>query len=236
MRKKLNFKINKNLLNKTALLNRKISDSNLTYLNFGNGSILDKKKNTIYIKGSGFDTKLTTDKKIAVCNFSRNCKLKKRNKIKPSVDTLTHVYLYLNLKNVFSIIHTHSKYATILAQANVEPECLGTTHADFFSGKIPLSNKISVVDKKNHEIQLGRAIIDKLKKGYENSPGILLRDHGFYAWGEDYNKALENAIAFETICMFYFYTKIITKKKFISNNYHKFHYLRKNGENKFYGQ
>ena len=212
MQKKLNFKINKNLLNKTALLNRKISDSNLTYLNFGNGSILDKKNNTIYIKGSGFDTKLTTYKKIAVCNFSRNYELIRRNKIKPSVDTLTHVYLYLNLKNVFSIIHTHSKYATILAQGNVEPECLGTTHADFFSGKIPLSNKISVVDKNNHEIQLGRAIINKLKKGYENSPGILLRDHGFYAWGKDYNKALENAIAFETICMFYFYTKIVTKK------------------------
>ena len=68
------------------------------------------------------------------------------NKIKPSVDTLTHIYLYLNLKNVFSIIHTHSKYATILAQSNVEPECLGTTHADYFSGKIPLSKKISVVD------------------------------------------------------------------------------------------
>ena len=73
------------------------------------------------------------------------------NKIKPSVDTLTHAYLYINLKNVISIIHTHSKYATILAQGNVEPECLGTTHADFFSGKIPLSNKISVVDKNNHE-------------------------------------------------------------------------------------
>jgi len=53
---------------------------------------------------------------------------------------------------------------------------------------------------------------------------------------KDYNKAPENTIAFETICMFYFYTKIITKKKFISKSYHKFHYLRKNGENKFYGQ
>ena len=144
----MRFKINKNLLNKTAILNRKISDSNLTYLNFGNGSILDKKNNAIYIKGSGFDTKLTSYKKIAVCNFSRSYKLKRMNKIKPSVDTLTHIYLYLNLKNVFSIIHTHSKYATILAQGNVEPECLGTTHADFFSGKIPLSKKISVVDKK----------------------------------------------------------------------------------------
>ena len=229
-------KINKNLLNKTALLNRKISDSNLTYLNFGNGSIFDKKNNTIYIKGSGFDTKLTNYKKIAVCNFSKNYKLKRIKKIKQSVETLTNIYLYLNLNNISSIIHTHSKYATILAQGNVEPECLGTTHADFFSGKIPLSKKISVVDKKNHEIQLGKAIIDKLKKGYKSSPGILLRDHGFYAWGKDYKKAIENAIAFETICMFYFYTKIVTKKKFISKNYHKFHYLRKNGENKFYGQ
>ena len=64
----------------------------------------------------------------------------------------------------------------------------------------------------------------------------MLRDHGFFAWGKDYNKALENAVAFETICMFYFYTKIVTKKKFISKSYHKFHYLRKNGENKFYGE
>lgn len=232
----MKFKIKKNLLDKTALLNKKISNSNLTYLNFGNGSIFDKKNNIIYIKGSGFDTKLTTNKKIAVCKVVKNLQLKRMNKIKPSVDTLTHVYLYLNLKNVNSIIHTHSKYATILAQANVEPECLGTTHADYFSGKIPLSKKISVVDEKNHEIQLGKAIVSKLKKGYENSPGILLRDHGFYAWGKNHNKAIENAIAFETICMFYFYTKTIAKKKFISKNYHKFHYLRKHGKNKFYGQ
>ena len=93
MQKKLNFKINKNLLNKTAHLNRKISDSNLTYLNFGNGSIFDKKNNTIYIKGSGFNTELTNYKTIAVCNFSRSYKLKRMNKIKPSVDTLTHAYL-----------------------------------------------------------------------------------------------------------------------------------------------
>ena len=106
----MRFKINKNLLNKTALLNRKISDSNLTYLNFGNGSIFDKKNNAIYIKGSGFDTKLTNYKKIDVCNFSRSYKLKRMNKIKPSVDTLTHIYLYLNL----GILTISEKQAVIL--------------------------------------------------------------------------------------------------------------------------
>ena len=67
----MRLKINKNLLNKTALLNRKIFDSNLTYLNFGNGSIFDKKNNAIYIKGSGFDTKLTNYKKLQI-NITKN--------------------------------------------------------------------------------------------------------------------------------------------------------------------
>jgi L-ribulose-5-phosphate 4-epimerase len=234
MLKKL--KNNLSLKYKTALLNRNVYLSNLNILNFGNASIIDRKKNIIFVKASGTSTQYCNLKDIVKIKIPSYKQFVTYKDLKPSVDTPIHITLYKYLKNIKSIVHTHSEYATILAQANIEPSCFGTTHADFFRDKIPLSEKIKKVDSKQYEQQLAYTVIKKLKKIKYNVPGMLLRDHGVIAWGKDENESLLNAIAIEFICKLYYKNILISKKSKISNSLKAFHFNRKNGINKYYGQ
>ena len=227
--------MSKNYFLKCAKVNTEIYKNNLSILNFGNASIINKSRNLIYIKASGIFTKKCNEKdivKVEIKKFKNNY----QNSLRPSVDTDIHIELYKYLKNVGCIIHTHSEYSTIIAQSNIEPECYGTTHADYFYDKIPLSEKIYKVNKIRYEYQLGRSIINRLKKIKKYNPGILLRDHGLVAWGKNEQEAINNLIAIEFICRVYYKTKLLTKKPKISKSVHKFHFERKHGKKSYYGQ
>lgn len=223
-------------INSVVKLNKLIAKNNLTILNFGNASYYCSKTKKIFIKGSGFDTSKLDEKKISICEIKKNKIYNFTKGIKPSVDTWTHYFIYKKIKNAKFIIHSHPTYSTVLAQAEIEPECLGTTHADYFKNTIPLSEKIIKVDK-NYELQIGKTIISTLnRKKIKNAPGILARNHGLYAWGETLEKTINNAVAIEYICKLYYLTKTIGTKKIISNNLKNFHFDRKNSSKKYYGQ
>ena len=99
-----------------------------------------------------------------------------------------------------------------------------------------MSTKIVKVDNKKYEFQIAKSIIQRLKKYKQNVPGILLRDHGVFAWGRNETEAIHNLIAIEYICKLYFKTKMIVKNPKISKSLKSFHFLRKNGKSKYYGQ
>ncbi len=219
-----------------AKINSEIYKNQLTILNFGNASIIDKKKDYIYIKASGIFTKQCKKKDIVKVKLIDTKNNNDQKSLKPSVDTDIHRELYKYLKNVKCIIHTHSEYSTIIAQSNIEPKCYGTTHADYFYDKIPLSDKIYRVNKDGYEKQLGKSIISRLKRSNKYNPGILLRDHGLIAWGQNEYEAMNNLIAIEFICKIYYKTKMLTKKPKISSSVHNFHYERKHGLKSYYGQ
>lgn len=225
----------KSLKQRSLKINKEIYQNNLSILNFGNASVIDRKAKKLFIKASGTDIKRCKLSNIVEVDMN-NFDLKKFEKNKPSVDTEIHIKLYKYLKNINCIIHSHCEYSTIVSQLNIEPECYGTTHADFFKGKIPLSNRIKKVNKSNYEYQVAQSILLRLKKTKINYPGILLRDHGVFAWGKSEKEALDNLIAIEYICRLYIKTKFFLKIPRISKNLASFHYLRKNGKKKYYGQ
>ena len=220
---------------KSAKINTEIYKNNLSILNFGNASIIDKKRENIFIKASGVYAKLCKQNDIVKINLKNPKKLSTKS-LKPSVDTDIHIEIYKKFKNINCIVHAHSEYATILAQANVEPECFGTTHADYFYDRIPLSEKIIKVNKLKFEYQLGRSITDKLNKKKKYCPGILLRDHGLVTWGENGKEAINNLIAIEFISKIYYKTRLIINKPKINNSVKNFHYNRKHGIKRYYGQ
>jgi|TARA_B110000977_G_C11088756_1_gene495882 L-ribulose-5-phosphate 4-epimerase len=225
---------NKNIIKELVKLNKSIFINNLTILNFGNASHFDRIKKKLYIKGTGFNTEKVNNKRISVLKLVDN-KFNLINKIKPSVDTPIHHSIYRALPKVNFIAHTHSTYATVLAQLSIEPECIGTTHADFFYEKIPLSGVLKNYNSKNYEIKIGNSIISRIKTEKYTPPGILIRNHGVIAWGKTSNETLDNLIAIEKICEFYYLSKLIKLKK-IPKKLHHLHFFRKHGKNKTYGQ
>ena len=228
------MKSDKKIIKNVVMLNKNIYRNNLTILNFGNASYLDRASQKLYIKGTGFNTEDVNKKNISVLKIKNNI-FNPINKIKPSVDTIIHYSIYRAIPKINFVAHTHSTFATVLAQLNLEPECVGTTHADFFYKNVPLSLKLKKFNNSNYEKEIGDSITNRIKREKYLPPGILIRSHGVIAWGKTAKETLDNLIAIEKICELFYLSKLIKKKK-IPIKLHNLHFFRKHGKKKRYGQ
>lgn len=216
--------------------NKKIYEYNLASLSWGNLSAYDNKKKIIYIKPSGVNIYKIKPKDISVYCLKRK---KVISGLKPSVDLKIHIEIYKNFESIKSICHTHSKFGTIFSQLQKPIKCIGTTHADHFLGDITITNDIKKKEiLNNYEQNTGKLIVDQINKmKFKNSGGTLLRNHGPFCWGETPKKAFENSLVLEQSAEMYYYSLLINKKKInISKDLIDFHFTRKNGIKKKYGQ
>lgn len=226
----------KKYLIETLRANKELSFSDLQINQFGNVSV--RNKNFCFIKPSGANLEKLNYKDISVIDIDNE---KLISGLKPSVDLYIHLSLYKKYKNINSIVHTHSLYATSWAQSGRPIPCYGTTHADYYPKEIPISkllNKKSI--KKNYEREIGISIINKLNKlkvEAINIPGVLIANHGAISWASSSKVAMENAVAIEFIAKLAFNSELLKKNiKKLPIELHKKHYDRKHGKKSYYGQ
>ena len=161
--------------------------------------------------------------------------------LNPSSDTATHIELYKEYENIGGIVHTHSSWATIWAQSGRDITAYGTTHADYFYGDIPCTRKMKIEEIKNeYEKETGKLIIETLNErnlSPINMKGILVHSHGPFVWGETANDAVHNAVVLEELAKMAAHTETLNVhvKKMQDELLDK-HFLRKHGENAYYGQ
>ena len=158
---------------------------------------------------------------------------------KPSSDTQTHLEIYKNLPEVKSICHTHSIYATAYSQAGIPIIPLGTTHADYFFGTIPITEELTVNDiETNYELNTGKNIVKTVQKHSSSAiPAILVKSHGPFAFGKNAADSVHNAIILETVAKMNYLTMNLNPNiKSISQDLAAKHYFRKHGKNSYYGQ
>ena len=194
----------------TLELNRQLSKSNLQINQFGNVSV--KYNDLCLIKPSGVDLKKINYKDISVVGIKNK---KFVSGLKPSVDLNIHLELYKRFKNIKSIVHTHSLYASSWAQSGRQIPCYGTTHADYYPKEIPITNlpKKNLI-KDDYEKEKGISIISKLKLlglNAQRIPGILIANHGVVSWGSSPKLAMENAHAIEFIAQLAFNSELLNK-------------------------
>lgn len=208
----------------------------LVALTWGNVSGIDRQNNLVVIKPSGVDyEKLTIDDMVVV---DLNGKVVEGNK-RPSSDTPTHIELYKAFKNIGGITHTHSKYATIFAQACKEIPCLGTTHADHFYGSIPVTRFLTKQEvEEAYELNTGKVIIERFEQlNPVSTPGVLVAGHAPFAFGKNATDSVLNAFILEQIAEMAFGTFQINPSIDALPNYIlEKHYQRKHGPNAYYGQ
>lgn len=225
-------------LNKTVLdLNRKIKKLGLVYLTWGNVSCISDDRKTIIIKPSGIDLDNSSYKDMSEVCIKTG---KLTNGKKQSVDTDIHLEIYKNFNNVNCVVHTHSKFATILAQSKIPIICSGTTHADYFDGTIPVVYDLKDEDiVKDYEKNIGISIVkffnDK-KIDHQRISAALLPSHGPIVWGENFNKTIERALVLEKISEMFYYQCILNCKSSFNDVLLRKHYDRKHGRKKYYGQ
>ena len=217
--------------------NIKLTEFGLSEHSFGNVSIRVN-ENHFFIKPSGVNVKKLNKGSCPLINIPTGKKVNKTN-LKPSVDTPTHLEIYKKFKNIKSISHCHSKFATAWAQAARPIPLLGTTHADFWEKDIPVVKYLSRAQMKKYEFFTGKLICEKIaddKINMSNCPGLLVSGHGQFAWGENYTKAVINSNLIEYIAhMAYASIKIGVKSK-LPKYISKFHFDRKHSKKKYYGQ
>lgn len=160
-------------------------------------------------------------------------------KYNPSSDTPTHLELYNAFPQVKGITHTHSSYATSFAQAGMPLVPMGTTHADYFYGTIPCTRNLTQEETEEaYEKNTGKVIVETFEDKDPNAiPGVIVRNHGIFAWGKDAHESVHNAVVMEEVAKMNFRAMLLNPnagsiRQYILDK----HYNRKHGKNAYYGQ
>ena len=136
-------------------------------------------------------------------------------------------------------MHTHSTHATAWAQAGLAIPALGTTHADYFFGDIPCTRALTEEEVLGeYELNTGKVIIETLGDGEPlHRPGIVVFQHGPFAWGSDAHDAVHNAVVMEEVAKMAWIARGINPHlKPVDSYLMNKHFMRKHGENAYYGQ
>lgn len=215
--------------------NMRLKTSGLVVLTWGNVSEIDRERGCVVIKPSGVSYDVMTPEDMVVVDLNGNVI---EGRLNPSSDLPTHLMLYQAFGNIVGITHTHSRWATIFAQAGKCIPPLGTTHADTFYGAVPITRKLTSKEIcSEYEKETGKVIIEVFKEiPPVDIPAVLVNSHGPFTWGESADKSVENAIILEEVAMMAWNSLNINPNIEFQKDLLDKHYLRKHGKNAYYGQ
>lgn len=217
--------------------NLKLPKYGLVTFTWGNVSEIDRQLGVIAIKPSGVEYDGMTVDDIVVIDLDGHII---EGHLNPSSDTATHIELYKAYPSIGGVVHTHSRSATIWAQAGIDIPALGTTHADYFYGDIPCTRKLSYDEISGpYEQNTGLVIIEEFKHRNIDPmavPSVIVAGHAPFSWGKDANDAVHNAVVLEEISAMALATRSLNSGIKIQPELSDKHYLRKHGDNAYYGQ
>jgi L-ribulose-5-phosphate 4-epimerase len=225
--------------------NQEIARRGLAPHTFGNASGIDRSDTDrsglgplVVIKPSGVDYAALTPADLVVADLKGNII---EGSLRPSSDLDTHTLLYREFPMIGGIVHTHSEFATSWAQACRPIPCLGTTHADYFHGVVPVTEPLTAEEVAEGYVRNTGAVIVRRFRS-ENLdpiavPGVLVAGHAPFAWGKNPAEAVEHADVLEYIARLAYRSILLgAAESGIPPHVAEHHYLRKHGEKATYGQ
>ncbi len=208
----------------------------LVLYTFGNASGISREEGLVVIKPSGVPYDKMAPSDLVVTNLDGHVV---EGRLSPSSDLPTHLALYRAFPNVGGVVHTHSAYATAWAQARHEIPCLGTTHADYFRGAVPVTAELSSEQiQANYEWNTGQAVAERFA-GCDplEIPAVLVAGHGPFAWGRTAVEAAHNAVILEEVARLAFFSlSISAQTPGLGSAHRDKHFFRKHGAKATYGQ
>ena len=208
----------------------------LVLYTFGNASGVDREQGLVVIKPSGVDYDELRPEHMVVTDLHGKIV---EGTLKPSSDLDTHTLLYREFPSIGAVVHTHSEYATSFAQAGLPIPALGTTHADYFYGPVPVTEVLTdeaIGGRYVHET--GVAIVKRFQ-GVDPMavPAVLVAGHAPFCWGKDAHDAAHNAVVLEAVARMAYRTLTLrAHAEGVSQALLDRHYFRKHGAKATYGQ
>jgi L-ribulose-5-phosphate 4-epimerase len=208
----------------------------LVLYTFGNASGIAREDGLVVIKPSGIPYEHMTAHHLVITDLEGKTV---EGNLRPSSDLATHLILYRAFPTIGGVVHTHSRHATAWAQANREIPCLGTTHADYFYGSVPVTEPMKEEEIVNdYEANTGHVIVRRFHSlDPDQIHAVLVAGHGPFCWGQSVSDAARVAIVLEEIARMAFHTVLLNPdigslgKELLDK-----HYLRKHGPGAYYGQ
>lgn len=226
------------LKEKVCQANLQLVKYQLVVLTWGNASAISEDRKYVAIKPSGVDYGSMQPADMVVTDLDGNVV---EGTLRPSSDLATHLEIYRNFPKVNGVVHTHSRYATALAQAEQELPCMGTTHADHFYGSVPCTRQLTDEEISTaYESNTGKVIIETFRNKQIDPmavPAVLVSKHGPFTWGASVERAVENALVLDEAAHMLMITEAFAPQavpapQFLQDK----HYFRKHGPNAYYGQ
>lgn len=215
--------------------NVEIARRGLALFTFGNASAIDRASGLVVIKPSGVPYATLKPGDLVVTDLDGRVV---EGALRPSSDLATHLELYRRWPSVGAVVHTHSHFATVWAQAQQEIPCYGTTHADYFEGPVPVARALSAAEvASDYERNTGRAIVERFDGEPNTMPAVLVPGHASFVWGPTIEVALETASILEEVARMAFHTAVLNPatESLAQTLLHK-HFSRKHGPKAYYGQ
>ena len=214
--------------------NKELPKQNLVKYSWGNVGAIDREKGVVVIKPVGMPYDELTVDNVSVTDLDGKIL---EGPFNPSVDLPIHLVLFKAFPQVNAIVHTHSTYATMWAQAGFDIPCLGTTHADYFYKSIPCTRQLT--DKEingNFEVETGNVIVERFKDLDPVAvPGVLVASHGVFTWGSDVWDAVHKSVVLEEIAKMALGTRLLNPSIGpVPNSLMDRHYFRKHGANAYF--
>jgi L-ribulose-5-phosphate 4-epimerase len=216
--------------------NLELPKRNLVTYTWGNVSGIDRETGLVVIKPSGVDYETMTAEDMVVVDLDGRVAEGRR---KPSSDTPTHLELYRAFPAIGGIVHTHSRWATIFAQAGRAIPAMGTTQADYFYGAVPCTRPMTDAEIRGaYEKETGKVIVETFRNiDPVKIPGVLVFSHGPFTWGKNAAEAVHNAVVLEEIAFMNWHVIALNPaQEAMQQTLLDKHFLRKHGKNAYYGQ
>jgi len=216
--------------------NLEIVRRGLVLYTFGNASGFDKESGLVAIKPSGVAYEKLSPGDMVITDLAGHVV---EGSLRPSSDLATHLALYRAFEGIGGVAHTHSRYATAWAQAHREIPCFGTTHADYFRGPIPVTERLRGDEiESEYELNTGLAIVRLFESLHPHEvPGVLVAGHAPFVWGRTPADAAHNAVIVEELAHLAYVTLAVNPDAApISDALRDKHFLRKHGAAAYYGQ
>lgn len=217
--------------------NLELARRGLAQFTFGNASALDRERGVVIIKPSGVLYERMSSADLVTVSLADGEIVD--GSLRPSSDLATHLALYRAFPSIGGVVHTHSHYATVWAQAGRDIPCLGTTHADHFHGAIPVTDRMTDEEIAGaYEANTGAVIVRRFAAlDPEHVPAVLVAGHAPFCWGTTVDAAVEIASVLEEVARMAWHTMMVNPNAApISQSLLDRHFLRKHGSSAYYGQ
>jgi L-ribulose-5-phosphate 4-epimerase len=208
----------------------------LALYTFGNASGISREDGLVAIKPSGVPYDELTPEHMVVTKLDGEIV---EGDLRPSSDLATHLELYKHFPNIGGVAHTHSEFATAWAQSEKPIPCFGTTHADYFHGAIPITERLNASEiAGDYELETGAAICRAFANLDPDAiPAVLVAGHAPFCWGASVAEAAHNAVILEYVARMASHTLAINaESRPLGRELHDKHFLRKHGRKAYYGQ